>query len=508
MPATTDEKFEAFIWDAKFNTGVGVVDEQHHKLVDIINRLGAINAQQISAAELDAILAELANYTVYHFDTEQQMMKQYAVDAAHQLSHIKAHQHFTAQVGMAAKILQGSADVSRQVVVPLLKYLTNWLVQHILGSDMRMAQEILALQSGDSHAEATRKATDAMTQAANVLLEALNEMYGKLGDKTLEVIQKNQELEAEREALRELNEQLELRVLQRTATLGYANQKLQDGNAELKRLNEQLESAHLQLLQAEKMASVGQLAAGIAHEINNPVGFVNSNLGTLNKYIADLFKVVAAYEDAEAKSSGKIFPAAAQIKKEVDFSYLKDDIPNLLKESRDGLSRVTRIVHDLKDFSHVDEANWQQANIEQGMDSTLNVVANELKFKAAVVKEYVGLPPVECMASQINQVFMNLLLNAAQAIEEKGTITVRSGRATDEVWIEVEDTGKGIPPAILNRIFEPFFTTKPIGKGTGLGLSLAYGIVQKHHGRIEVKSEVGKGSTFRVCLPLRQEGSS
>ena len=187
----------------------------------------------------------------------------------------------------------------------------------------------------------------------------------------------------------------------------------------------------------------------------------------------------------------------------MDFNYLKEDIPSLLKESQDGLARVTRIVQDLKDFSHVDESNWQQANLEQGMDSTLNVVANEIKYKAEVVKEYAGLPEVECMPSQLNQVFMNLLVNAAQAIDDKGIITVRTGSSGDEVWVEVEDTGKGIPSENLNRIFDPFFTTKPIGKGTGLGLSLSYGIVQKHHGRIEVKSEVGKGTTFRICVPKR-----
>lgn len=185
-------------------------------------------------------------------------------------------------------------------------------------------------------------------------------------------------------------------------------------------------------------------------------------------------------------------------------AFLIEDIPSLLKESQDGLARVKRIVQDLKDFSHVDESNWQHANLEQGMDSTLNVVANEIKYKAQVVKEYCRLPDVECMPSQLNQVFLNLLMNAAQAIDNKGIITVRTGLAGDEVWVEVEDTGKGIAPENLHRIFDPFFTTKPIGKGTGLGLSLSYRIVQKHRGRIEVKSEVGKGTTFRVCLPLRQ----
>jgi signal transduction histidine kinase len=328
-------------------------------------------------------------------------------------------------------------------------------------------------------------------------------MYGKLGDKTLEVIQKNQELQAEQEALRSLNEQLEGRVKQRTADLEQANHQLLANNTELKQLNEKLESAHIQLLQSEKMASIGQLAAGVAHEINNPIGFVNSNIGTLGKYMTNLFDVIAAYEAAEARVGGNTCPEVSQIKNKVDFSYLREDIPNLLKESQEGLTRVKRIVQDLKDFSHVDESNWQQANIEQGIDSTLNVVANEIKYKATVVKEYSGLPDIECMPSQLNQVIMNMLVNAAQAIEKNGVITIRTGSKGDEVWVEIEDTGKGIPPDHINRIFDPFFTTKKIGEGTGLGLALSYGIVQKHNGHIEVKSEVGKGTTFRVCLPVR-----
>lgn len=505
MDTQTDEIFEAFTWDNRFNTDVDMVDTQHQKLVDLINQLGAISAHQRGSGELGTILNELANYTVYHFDTEEKLMQHYQIDAAHQAIHIKAHQHFTAQVTQAAKILLGSTDISKQLLTPLLKYLTNWLVQHILGLDKRMTQELRALQTGDSHEEAVRKATAFMTQSANVLMDALNEMYGKLGDKTLEVMQKNQELEAEQDALRTLNDQLEQRVLQRTAAVEQANRQLLASNAELKQLNEQLESAQNQLLQSEKMASIGQLAAGVAHEINNPVGFVNSNLGTLGKYITSMFEVINAYAAAEARVGVDTCPEVAQIKKAVDFAFLREDIPSLLTESQDGLARVKRIVQDLKDFSHVDEGNWQHANLEQGMDSTLNVVANEIKYKAQVVKEYCGLPDVECMPSQLNQVFLNLLMNAAQAIDSKGTITVRTGIAAEEVWVEVEDTGKGIVPENLKRIFDPFFTTKAVGKGTGLGLSLSYGIVQKHRGRIEVKSAVGKGTTFRVCLPIRQQ---
>ena len=332
MNIVTEDKFEAFTWDDKFNTDVEVVDTQHHKLVDLINRLGAISARQTSTAELGDILTELANYTVYHFDTEEKLMKHYEIDAAHQYTHIEAHQHFTAQVTVAAKLLLGSTDLSSQLVTPLLRYLTNWLVQHILGLDKRMTQELLALQSGASHEAAILSATAFMTQSANVLMEALNEMYGKLGDKTLEVMQKNQELSAEHEALRVLNEQLEERVRQRTEAVEHANKKLTANFLELKKLNEKLESAQSQLLQSEKMASIGQLAAGVAHEINNPVGFVNSILGTLSKYITSLFQVIDAYAAAEIKSEAKMFPEVVQIKKTMDFPYLVEDIPSLLKE--------------------------------------------------------------------------------------------------------------------------------------------------------------------------------
>ncbi|MDH4284272.1 MAG: ATP-binding protein, partial [Gallionellaceae bacterium] len=159
----------------------------------------------------------------------------------------------------------------------------------------------------------------------------------------------------------------------------------------------------------------------------------------------------------------------------------------------------------LKDFSHVDAGEeWHYSDLRKGLDSTLNIVHNEIKYKADVVKEYGELPEVECLSSQLNQVFMNLLVNATHAIEERGTITIRTGQQGEEVWMEVADTGKGIKPEHLTKIFDPFFTTKPVGKGTGLGLSLSYSIVQKHHGRIEVESEVGKGTTFRVWLPVKQ----
>jgi signal transduction histidine kinase len=277
-------------------------------------------------------------------------------------------------------------------------------------------------------------------------------------------------------------------------------------NDEIRSVNKRLEDAQNQLLQSEKMASIGQLAAGVAHEINNPVGYINSNLGTLEKYVQDIFSMLDAYEQAEPQLSAapQVLEKIRALRDKLDIAFLKEDLEALMKESQEGITRVKKIVQDLKDFSHVDEAEWQWTNIHHGLDSTLNIVWNEIKYKAEVVKEYGTLPDVECLPSQLNQVFMNMLVNAAHAIEERGTITLRSGVQGGEVWLEFSDTGKGIPPENLNRIFDPFFTTKPVGKGTGLGLSLSYSIIQKHHGKIEVSSEVGKGTTFRIWLPIKQ----
>lgn len=265
-----------------------------------------------------------------------------------------------------------------------------------------------------------------------------------------------------------------------------------------------LQAAHHQLLQAEKMASIGQLAAGIAHEINNPVGFVNSNVRTLQKYVATLSDVISQYEQVMMASAAAsdLTPHISELRSKADLAYLLDDAPDLLRESMEGLKRVTDIVQSLKDFSHVGESVWQQADLHQGIDSTLNIVANEIKYKASVEKHYGALPAVTCVASQLNQVFMNLLVNAGQAIKERGVITIRSGAQNDWVWVSIADTGSGIPAQILQRIFEPFFTTKAVGSGTGLGLSLSYGIVSQHGGRIEVVSTPGEGTMFTVHLPV------
>ena len=283
--------------------------------------------------------------------------------------------------------------------------------------------------------------------------------------------------------------------------------ELHNRNVELSLAYTHLKSAQDQLLQSEKMASIGQLAAGVAHEINNPIGYVHSNLGTLRDYTRNLFQLLTSYEAALAEA-----PIADAKRRELDdlrgrleIDFLAQDLPQLVSESAEGIERVRKIVQDLKDFSHVGAGDaWETVDLHRGLDSTLNIVWNEIKYKAEVTKEYGNLPPVQCLPSQLNQVYMNLLVNAAQSMRSRGAIRIATGTRDDCVWVKISDTGSGIPEANIPRLFDPFFTTKPVGQGTGLGLSLSYGIVKKHNGRIDVESQVGVGTTFTIVLPIVQ----
>jgi len=281
-----------------------------------------------------------------------------------------------------------------------------------------------------------------------------------------------------------------------------------------RKAEEDLKATQFQILQSDKMAAIGQLAAGIAHEINNPVGFVSSNLKTLTDYQMNLGQMISEYRNfidhlSQAKSTGlddseiDNLTASLQTKEtELDISFILEDIPNLIRESCEGLDRIKQIVLDLKNFSHPGEDVLKLADINHNLDSTLNIVWNELKYKATIIKDYGELPQVNCYPQQINQVFMNLLVNAAHAIENKGEIHITTRQSGNHVEIAISDTGQGIAAENLPRIFDPFFTTKAVGKGTGLGLNVSHNIVKKHHGVIDVSSEPGKGTTFTVRLPI------
>ena len=284
--------------------------------------------------------------------------------------------------------------------------------------------------------------------------------------------------------------------------------ELQQRHDELQAAHRRLAGAQEQLLQSEKMASIGLLAAGVAHEINNPIGYVHSNLGTLQEYIGALFALIECHEavlQSDDPAAGRNDVLARRERLDIDF--ILGDLPKLMAESREGIERVTKIVQDLKEFSYVGRGEeMRPSDLHKGLESTLNIVWNDLKYKVRVEKHYGELPLVECHLSEINQVLMSLLINAGQSIENRGSIDIATGAENGEAWISIADTGCGIAPETLQRIFEPFYTTKPIGRGTGLGLAIAYSIVAKHHGRIEVSSEPGIGSTFRVVLPVVQPG--
>lgn len=263
-----------------------------------------------------------------------------------------------------------------------------------------------------------------------------------------------------------------------------------------------LKEAHNQMIQQEKMASLGQLAAGVAHEINNPTGYIISNLGTLDKYQARLVEFINTQNEAIKDLDPSELPRLAAIRKEMKIDHIIGDVPALVSESFDGAKRIQNIVQSLKGFSRKDDDECTTASITECLESTINIIWNQIKYHATLRKEFGEVQAIRCYPQKLSQVFMNLIVNAAHALGEKGEITVSTWQKNDAAYISVADTGSGIPEEIRSRIFEPFFTTKEIGKGTGLGLSISREIVREHGGEITVESRVGTGTTFTVMLPL------
>ncbi|MBN2792091.1 MAG: response regulator [Desulfuromonadales bacterium] len=286
---------------------------------------------------------------------------------------------------------------------------------------------------------------------------------------------------------------------------------LEKSNCELRLLTETLEDKVKEqtalLIQSEKMASVGILAAGVAHEINNPAAFVGCNLNTIKRYSDKIIPLLELGKNLIENPSAEMIDQLGRYIRNNKIDFIIEDMVGLANESIDGIRRISSIVADLKAFSHIDRAEISRVDLNQVMDTTLNIIHNELKYKVEVVKDYGTLPEVECFPQKISQVFMNLLINAAQAITERGSIriTTRSiseGRRDADRFVEVEiaDTGQGIEARHLPKLFDPFFTTKPVGQGTGLGLSIVYDIIKGHGGSVRVKSEPSKGTTFTVSL--------
>jgi len=278
-------------------------------------------------------------------------------------------------------------------------------------------------------------------------------------------------------------------------------------NEDLRKASIELQQAQTSAFQQEKMASIGQLAAGVAHEINNPMGFISSNLSTMGKYLQKIIAFETTMIEAVQRSGDQETIALLKdVRAKMKIDIILNDLHKLLEESQDGAQRVRCIVRDLKSFSHQDETQCRPFSINDCLDSTLNMARNEIKYVADVELDYdPELPLLNCYPQKLNQVFMNLLINAAHAIDGHGTIRVRTSIDDGDIVVAISDTGKGIAPENLTRIFEPFFTTKEVGKGTGLGLSISYDIIKKHGGVITAESTVGAGTTFTVRLPLNHD---
>ena len=287
-------------------------------------------------------------------------------------------------------------------------------------------------------------------------------------------------------------------------------EQLRQSHVHLEDALERLESQRDAIIQSEKMASIGQLAAGVAHEINNPIGYITSNLATISQYTDFLRTLLLLYRKlAEMSESDPqrdvVIDELTEALAEEDLDYVLGDLDVVLRESVEGTTRVADIVQNLKSFARDDSLKKIPHDLNEGVEAMIRMVWNELKYSCKVEKDLADLPPVLCHAGQVNQVIMNILVNAAHAMGPSGgTITIRTQAHESAVELAVSDTGCGMTPEIMQHIFDPFFTTKDVGKGTGLGLSISHGIVSDHGGRIEVSSEPGKGSTFRVFLPLAE----
>ncbi len=364
------------------------------------------------------------------------------------------------------------------MVAILVSFLLSSLMQRLVSKPI-LSLATTAKQISDDK-DYSLRATKTSGDEVGQLIDSFNLMLSRIQRRDAELEAAGEELRESNEQLEEYSRSLEQRVEARTVELAQRVDELQEAHRSL-------QAAQAQLVHAEKMSSLGQLTAGIAHEINNPINFISSGLPPLKR---SLDKMIAMVGEACRDES---------------FSRIEKRTGKLLGAIEEGARRTAEIVDNLRSFSRLGEAEIKPADLHQALDATLVLLHNKTKNRVRVVKDYGELPQIECTIGQLNQVFMNLLANAIQAIEGQGTITI-STRAVEggRVVVSIRDSGSGMSPDVQRRIFDPFFTTKDVGKGTGLGLSISHGIIEDHGGSIEVESEPGQGTDFRITLPMRQ----
>jgi two-component system NtrC family sensor kinase len=294
------------------------------------------------------------------------------------------------------------------------------------------------------------------------------------------------------------------RALERRALLRSARQYklgLERHNAELANRQAELEQLQVQMVHNEKMASLGKLAAGVAHELNNPAGFIYGNMAILSEYAAGLERLLGCYEEAQLPA--EVAALAHTIKEEIGYDELIADLSSIIADCHEGAERIRDVVQNLRIFSRLDEAEFKKVDLHEGIESTVRLLSRFYSSSTITLhRDYAELPMVDCYAGQLNQVWMNLLVNAAYAVNGPGMVRIKTTLEDETVLVEISDTGSGIAPEHLNKIFDPFFTTKPVGEGTGLGLSTSFGIIKRHGGSIKVESRIGLGTTFNIAIPV------
>jgi two-component system NtrC family sensor kinase len=448
------------------------------------------------------VLAEGGDQTLlnkaFKLDTNFDKIQDGVFDARSNIS--EAGQLYgTVELGISTASIEDAIDDAQKRAgsIAAMEMLLVALFSFVLGTFLTKQLKTLAkgaksISQGDLDHQVEVKGRDEIAEVAisfNTMTDSLKVIRAKRD-------QYQRELET-------LNTELEERVQRRTEQLSKKNNELETAYEELKH-------TQAKLVHTEKLASLGQLAAGVAHEINNPIAFIKSNLATLTEYVAAYQSLIEHYDEYVEHSSELVTSSDLKdlkqkietIKSKEDLEYINNDIESLLTETIVGTNRVSIIVAGLRDFSHRDNGELEQVDMNECIESALTIANNQVKYKCKVKKELSPLPLLACNKGKMNQVLLNFIINASQSIVNEGTITIRSIPKENEVIIEISDDGEGIKKENINKLFDPFFTTKPVGQGTGLGLSISHGIIEEHHGYITVESEVGVGTTFQVHLPV------